>query len=155
TIRPWLKVRMPTFDLTEEEITTLVEYFAYLAHEEVSYKGHAVPATTPEKLAAGKDLFDKFQCAKCHQVTSESAAMGTSFLAPDLALSKDRLKPDWVKKWILDPQALQEGTMMPGFFPDGQSPLPDVLGGDAQEQVEAIRDYLYTYTETQPSKDKK
>jgi hypothetical protein len=38
-----------------------------------------------------------------------------------------------------------EGTMMPGFFPDGQSPVEDILGGDAGRQIEAIRDYLYTY----------
>jgi mono/diheme cytochrome c family protein/predicted nucleic acid-binding Zn-ribbon protein len=144
-IRPWLHTRMPTFDFTEEELTSLVEYFAYLAHEEVSYKGYPIPQAAPEKLEAGKVLFDKFQCAKCHQVTASAAAMGTSFLAPDLTLSKTRLKPEWVKKWLYDPQALQEGTMMPGFFPDGQSPLADILGGDANEQIEAIRDYLYRY----------
>jgi hypothetical protein len=33
---------------------------------------------------------------------------------------------------------------MPSFFPDGQSPLPDVLGGDAQKQMTAIRDYVFT-----------
>jgi hypothetical protein len=31
---------------------------------------------------------------------------------------------------------------MPTFFPDGQSPLPDVLNGDAKKQMEAIRDYV-------------
>jgi hypothetical protein len=31
---------------------------------------------------------------------------------------------------------------MPTFFPDGQSPLPDVLGGDAKRQMMAIRDYV-------------
>ena len=71
--------------------------------------------------------------------------MGTSFLAPDLSLAKKRLKPDWVEKWIEDPQGLQEGTMMPTFFSEGQSPLPDVLEGDAHKQIQAIRDYLYEY----------
>ena len=144
-IRPWVTHRMPTFGFNEEELKALVQYFANLAHEEVSYKGLELPKTSPEKLAAGKAIFDQFQCAKCHQINAESAAMGASFLAPELAMTKHRLKPEWVKKWLYDPQALEEGTMMPGFFPDGQSPLPDVLGGDANEQIEAIRDYLYTY----------
>ena len=78
--------------------------------------------------------------------------MGTSFLAPDLTIAKKRLKPEWVSQWLTDPQTLQEGTMMPTFFADGQSPMPDVLGGDAQKQIEAIRDYLYRY-ETTPQEE--
>ncbi len=154
TIRPWLSTRMPTFGLTDEEAALLVHTFANLAHEDVSYQGYTAPATTPEKLENGKMLFEKLQCAKCHQVSPDTAALGASFLAPELALTKHRLKPEWVKKWIEDPQALQEGTMMPGFFPDGQSPLPDVLGGDAGQQIEAMRDYLYTY-EPDPSEKTK
>ncbi|MBI3252122.1 MAG: c-type cytochrome [Candidatus Omnitrophica bacterium] len=144
-IRPWLTYRMPTFGLSDEETKTLVEYFAYLAHENISYKGAEVPETSPEKIEAGKKLFGQLQCAKCHEVNADSAAMGASFLAPDLTLAKKRLKPEWVKKWIEDPQTLQEGTMMPTFFADGQTPITDVLGGDAKEQIEAIRDYLYRY----------
>lgn len=145
TIRPWLHVRMPTFGLSDEEAKTLVEYFANLAHEEVSYKGYEMPTVDAQKRASGKLLFDKLQCIKCHQINAASAAMGSSFLAPDLTLTKRRLKPEWVKKWITDPQVLQEGTMMPTFFPEGQSPVTDVLSGDATQQIEAIRDYLYAY----------
>ena len=144
-IRPWLTYRMPTFGFSEEELTTLVAYFDNLSGQEASYLGFESPPTTPEKLEAGKLLFDKLQCAKCHQVSQESAAMGTSFLAPDLGLTKKRLKSHWVKKWLADPQALQSGTMMPTFFSEGQSPIPDVLNGDAKTQIEAIRDYLYVY----------
>lgn len=144
-IRPWLHTRMPTFGLTDEEVKTLVEYFAYLAHEEVSYQGHEIPSPSAEKLTSGKALFDKLQCAKCHEVNAASLAMGTSFLAPDLALTKQRLKPEWVKKWIADPQVLEEGTMMPTFFPEGQSPVTDILEGDAAKQIQAMRDYLYSY----------
>lgn len=149
-IRPWINYRMPTFGFSSEELTTLNKYFNNLSNEEISYSGIILPETTAEKLEAGHKLFDTFQCAKCHQVTQESAAMGSSFLAPDLAMAKDRLKPEWVSKWILDPQALQEGTMMPGFFPDGQTPMEEVLGGDAHAQIDAIRDYLYRQEAASP-----
>jgi hypothetical protein len=39
---------------------------------------------------------------------------------------------------------------MPTFFPYNEqtqkydSPLPDILGGDARKQAEALRDYLFT-----------
>lgn len=143
-IRPWLTVRMPTFGFSDEELSTLVHYFDHAAGQEMSYKMD-LPPTTPEKLAAGQQLFDTLQCVKCHQVTTETAAMGTSFLAPDLTLTKQRLKADWVHRWIADPQTLESGTMMPTFFSEGQSPVPDLLEGDAAKQIEAIRDYLYVY----------
>ncbi len=151
-IRPWLTYRMPTFNLKDEEIQNLVEYFTYLAHQEVSYQGLELPETSSEKVAAGKGLFDKLQCAKCHELNPSSAAMGASFLAPDLKFTHDRLKPDWVRQWLTDPQMLQEGTLMPTFFSEGQSPIPDVLGGDANQQIEAIRDYLYRYREDSVAK---
>ena len=136
---------MPTFGFDEEELTTLITYFDNLSAQEVSYLGFEAPPTTSEKIEAGKALFEKLQCAKCHQINPESTAMGTSFLAPDLELTKKRLKPDWVEKWIADPQVLQPGTMMPTFFSEGQSPIPDILHGEAKAQTEAIRDYLYVY----------
>ncbi len=148
-IRPWLTYRMPTFDFSEEELSTLIGYFDNLSAQEVSYAGLGLPPASHEKLEDGKVLFDKLQCLKCHEVNKAAAAMGTSFLAPDLGLTKNRLKPDWVEKWLADPQALQPGTMMPTFFSEGQSPIPDVLNGDAKAQVEAIRDYLYVYETSQ------
>ncbi len=145
TIRPWLTTRMPTFGLSDEELDTLVFYFHHLDDQKITFDPQSIPPTDERMLGEGKKLFDSFQCIKCHQVTQETAAMGTSFLAPDLTLSKERLKPEWVKQWMSDPQKLQEGTMMPTFFADGQSPLPDVLDGDADKQITAIRDYLYRY----------
>ncbi len=145
TIRPWLNYRMPSFGLSEEELGTLVFYFHHLAGQEISFDPNTVPPTTEDALKNGNVLFDTFQCVKCHQVTPETSAMGSSFLAPDLTLTKHRLKPEWVKQWVSDPQKLQEGTMMPTFFADGQSPMPDILEGDAEKQITAIRDYLFRY----------
>ena len=147
TIRPWLQIHMPTFDFTHEEITALIKFFSNLAKQDIFFEGikpeaHVEP--TPENLAAGKKLFEMFQCAKCHE-PKKGAALGTSFLAPNLTLAKTRLKPQWIVDWLKDPQALQAGTMMPGFFPGGQSPAPDMLGGDAAKQIEAIRNYLMQY----------
>jgi len=147
TVRPWLTFRMPTFDFHHGELTTLVKYFSHRAHQEIFFEkaereGMAPPS--PAMLATGKKLFDTFQCAKCHE-PKKASVLGASFLAPDLTLSKGRLKPDWIVEWMKDPQTLEPGTMMPAFFPDGQSPSPDIWGGDAQKQMEALRDYLLEY----------
>ncbi len=154
TIRPWLTYHMPTFNASEEELGDLVETFAFLSHRKISYQGPEIPQSSPEKLRAGKELFEKLQCIKCHQVNTNTAVMGTSFLAPDLTLTKKRLKPDWVHEWIQDPQKLDPGTMMPAFFPDGETAITDVLGGNTNEQIQAIRDYLYQYEKEEASKTK-
>jgi len=63
-------------------------------------------------------------------------------LLADFLLAPERLNPDWVFDWIMDPQALQPGTKMPGFYPDVAESLPNILGGDADRHVAALRDYL-------------
>ena len=148
-IRPWIHYRMPTFGFEDKDLNTLVQYFHNLANQETTFAPAEVSEAPEEVLTAGKGLFDTFQCVKCHQVTQDSAAMGSSFLAPDLTIAKHRLKPEWVIQWLKDPQTLQEGTMMPTFFADGQTPATEVLDGDAEKQIRAIRDYLYRY-ETSP-----
>ncbi|MBI3306577.1 MAG: c-type cytochrome [Candidatus Omnitrophica bacterium] len=143
-IRPWLTYRMPTFGFDDTKIATVIQYFHNLADAPTSYKPEAIEPTS-EEIATGRELFRTFQCIKCHQAKAEGG-LTASFLAPDLVIAKDRLRAGWVLDWIKDPQAIQEGTMMPGFFPDGQSPAPNILGGDAAKQIKAIRDYLWHFT---------
>ncbi|OGW89058.1 MAG: hypothetical protein A3A73_03250 [Omnitrophica bacterium RIFCSPLOWO2_01_FULL_50_24] len=151
-IRPWLTYRMPTFGFSDEEADALVKYFTHLAGEKISYVREQVKAD-PQLISEGGTLFKQFKCIQCHQ-PGETQTMAASFRAPDLVLAKNRLKPAWVVEWLRDPQTLQEGTMMPSFFPDGETPLQTVLGGDAQQQIKAIRDYLWTFTEDEAVKVK-
>ena len=147
TIRSWFTFRMPTFGFKHEELTTLVKYFSNRSNQEIFFEKVKIQdelKTSPENLEAGKKLFQTFQCAKCHE-PKKASPLGTSFLAPDLTLAKERLKPQWIVDWLKDPQEIQAGTMMPTFFPVGQSPSPDILGGNALAQIQAIRDYLLQY----------
>ncbi|MBE7547483.1 MAG: hypothetical protein HS127_10220 [Planctomycetia bacterium] len=60
--------------------------------------------------------------------------------APDLMLAKTRLKPEWIKKWLLDPQSIQPGTKMPKFFREGE--FQEYIPGTPEEQVEVMKDFL-------------
>ncbi|MBI4395241.1 MAG: c-type cytochrome [Candidatus Omnitrophica bacterium] len=144
TIRPWLKIRMPTFGFSEGDTNTLVRYFHNLAEQELSFAPSASHATS-ESIQEGRRLFTQLKCIQCHQ-PDEAKALAASFLAPDLTLARERLKPDWMVEWLRDPQTLQPGTMMPTFFPEGQTPFQDILGGDTMKQIQAIRDYLLLFT---------
>ena len=141
-IRPWLKVRMPTFSLTEDEINTVTKYFLGLSNQSLEMRDYASFTPDPHLQADGTKLFNAFQCIKCHQMGG--AQIDPKSVAPNLELARNRLKPEWIISWLRNPEAIQPGTMMPGYFPDGQSPMPDVLHGDAALQMQALRDHLFT-----------
>jgi cytochrome c2 len=134
---------MPTFHFTEEESGVISRYFS--AVDRVEYPFISTDfETDAEKLRVGADLFNRLQCASCHP-TSNVLPPGkeAADLAPNLILAHDRLRPQWVLDWLADPQKIVPGTRMPTFFEGGKSPLTNILGGSAKEQIEAIRDHIF------------
>ena len=82
-------------------------------------------------LKPGRELFETYQCAKCHPSGNVNLSeLSASDLAPNLALARERLKPEWIVEWIKDPQKLQPGTRMPTFFYEGVAPDGETLGGN-------------------------
>ncbi len=145
-LRPWLQVRMPTFGFSDREATILVEYFAALDHVETPFVHIVSAEVPPENIEAGRLLASKeyFDCFSCHQRGGQKPEGPPEGWAPDLALARQRLQPDWILRWLRDPQAVQPGTKMPSFFPGGPE---DVLGGDEDLQIRALRDYIMSLGE--------
>ncbi len=140
-IRPWLSLRMPTFNLSDEDANTIVEYFTAMAQKEIPFHYIDVKAIPPANIEAAKQLMspDYFNCFSCHVQGDKKPEGPPEGWAPDLTNAKYRLNPDWIVDWIRDPQKIQPGTKMPSFYPGGPD---DVLGGDDERQIRAIRDYL-------------
>jgi mono/diheme cytochrome c family protein len=140
-IRPWLQVRMPTFGLSNHEANALVQYFDVQDGVQGPFTHITKAAFRPEDLEVGRLLTSKeyFDCFSCHQRGAQKPEGAPEDWAPDLALAHQRLNPDWVVDWIRDPQALMPGTKMPSFYPGGP---PDVLDGDEERQIRALRDYI-------------
>jgi mono/diheme cytochrome c family protein len=150
-IRPWLDVRMPTFELSEEDANTLTRYFAAL--DGVPYPFEPRPELAASSIATGRDLFGRWQCVKCHVVAGRlPPGQDVANMAPDLANVPRRLRADWLTKWLADPQNILPGTRMPSNFPANpeENAFPEVLGGDQQKQIEAVRAYLLTLGGGQP-----
>lgn len=143
-IRPWLDLRMPSFEFSQEQLNTITRYFA--AQDGVPYPYEQKPALDPQMVAIGRDLFGRWQCVKCHVVAGKLPDQEPANMAPDLAKVPERLRADWLAKWLADPQKIQPGTRMPANFPKNpqENAYPDVLGGDQQKQIEAVRAYLLT-----------
>jgi len=146
TLRPWLKIRMPTFHLNDAEAYRIVRYFEGLDDVQVpfvhidpaDYRGEIVEAGA---LLASKDYLG---CFSCHVRGTTMPEGEPDSWAPNLALAHARLKPDWILEWIRDPQALLPGTKMPQFYADPDNPdgPEDILGGDDDAQMRALRDYV-------------
>ncbi len=147
-IRPWLTIRMPTFSLKDEEITTISKYFLGLHNKELELRDYRTLSPDPKYLAVGKKLFEDLQCLSCHYTGKIPEGKTAADLAPNLTMAKMRLKPDWIVDWIINPDAIQPGTKMPMFYPDIKeaSPYSQEFGGDAKEQIKALRDHVLTIT---------
>ncbi|MBI3128182.1 MAG: c-type cytochrome [Candidatus Tectomicrobia bacterium] len=117
TLRPWLKVRMPSFSLPDPDAAALVDYFAALDNKMQPYVHFDRSAVTPQVAAAGKDLFQKAECLSCHGEFPPPQGQEPP-TAPNLRFAKERLRPDWIIDWIRNPGRLQPGTKMPVFFPN-------------------------------------
>jgi mono/diheme cytochrome c family protein len=148
-LRPWLTMRMPEFGLGDQAGEALV-YYLMTRSKQTDLLLEVPAEMDPDRYAETEDVFVKLQCLSCHQL-----ALGQnqklSDLAPDMGLTRYRLRPEWMLEFIIDPQRLMPGTKMPNFFPleddeDPESlmtPFPEWMGGDARAQVRAVRDYLY------------
>ena len=145
-IRYGLKVRMPTFGMSDEEATTLIKYFSALDDEPFPYETLEPPMSTSAELRVGKQIFDELKCDSCHPSQGEIIPEGSDKAGrPDLSLAKERLKADWLIDWLKDPQTFQPGTAMPQAWPivGGQHmPYEDYAGSDAEKQIQLVRDYL-------------
>ena len=138
-IRPWLSARMPTFGLYASDIDRVGDYLRLIAPE-----NPPVEASTPETVAAGRELFDLLKCQQCHVLNTVPADQPTANLAPDLRLAHERLQPAWIQAWLQNPTAVLPGTRMPSFWPQYPGSYYEPLNRDAPAQIRAIRDHLLT-----------
>jgi hypothetical protein len=90
-------------------------------------------------------------CLKCH--ATGNAQHDKTATAPNFLLARERLKPDWVERWILDPQAISPGTSMPsGLFRKEKDqwvfsgPTPPSFQGYAKDHSKLLVDYIFQLT---------
>jgi cbb3-type cytochrome oxidase cytochrome c subunit len=83
-------------------------------------------------------------CTKCHNVGNVTAA---DLQAPPLHLAAERLRPEWVQRWVAFPERFTTyPSPMPPYFGKGQPPqFQESFIGDPDEQVKAMRDFLMNY----------
>jgi cytochrome c551/c552 len=152
-VRPYLKVRMPTFSFSDNELRKLVRFFQALSQQPIPYIPEQVPVLTTKETDMARSLFSSTAapCLKCHATGDPSHDKIAT--APNFLLAKERLKPDWVERWITDPQAVSPGTSMPsGLFREQNNqwvfagPTPPTFNGYTGDHRKLLTDYIFQLT---------
>jgi cytochrome c551/c552 len=152
-VRPYLKVRMPTFSFSDLELRKLVRFFQALSQQPLPYIPEQVPTLTAKETDMARSLFSSTAapCLKCH--ATGDPAHDKIATAPNFLLAKERLKPDWVERWITDPQAVSPGTSMPsGLFKKQNDqwvfagPTPPTFNGFEGDHRKLLTDYIFQLT---------
>lgn len=135
-VRPYMATRMPQFGAAHVE--PLVALF-----QQADGAGEAEPDVPADARLAkfGHKLVgrDGLVCISCHTF-GPFKSLGIP--AMDLTQMARRLRKSWFHAYLLDPQSLRPGTRMPSFFPDGEAANREILGGDTEQQINALWAYL-------------
>lgn len=140
-VRPYMATRMPQFGAAN--VAQLPELF-----DKADSRPDAQPqpdvfatgvATDANKFGRKLIGVGGLTCISCHMFDGNKS-LGVPAL--DLATAGQRLKFDWFRRYLLDPQSLRPGTRMPAFWPNGIASNKDILGGDVEKQIFAIWAYL-------------
>ncbi len=152
-VRSYLQVRMPTFSFSENELGKLVRFFQALARQPFPYIPEEVPVLTAKETEMARSLFSSTAapCLKCH--ATGDLAHDRFATAPNFLQARGRLKPDWMERWMLDPQAIAPGTSMPsGLFKRDNGhwvfsgPTPASFRGYDKDHTKLLVDYILQLT---------
>ena len=155
-IRPSILLRMPKYDLSLTEATTLVNYFAAVSGVGFPYTSDPSPQTEVGTNHGQAALMDqamrlvtdrKTYCAKCHLIGDFNPGGETqTILAPNLAEVGHRIRPDYLRRWLADPKSVLPYTGMPVNFPPEGPPMgQDLLPGTSRRQLDAVAELLLQY----------
>lgn len=154
-IRKTAVLRMPKFNFRNNDVTVLANYFAAADKQPFPY------IETPEREdsylakmdSAHRDYLDsgfklvtnKELCVKCHEIGGIKAVGKPEELGPSLVRAQERLRPDWMLRWITNPKRFVPYTGMPVNFPKDKSQYQDAFKAANLDQIRAARDLLLNY----------
>ena len=159
-------LRMPRFNMDDDEAMAMANYFAVV--DDVPYPYQQIPPKQPQvqtlKQLAHQANYPESEhdyltsswyvlngplCRKCHtvggNVVTETDPTQVK-RGPNLQHVERRLRPEWVQLWVNNPTWVVPYTSMPLNFPYGkQSGMPELFGGDNPRQAESVVDALFNY----------
>jgi mono/diheme cytochrome c family protein len=128
TIRPALILRMPQFNMSDQDASIAAEYLAIAVQKpEVDPDSVDARQFTPAMVSMGKQLYEvKYQCQSCHTIGASGGYVG-----PNLNNAGNWLTPAWIEAWLRNPQALQPDTI-------------ESRRNFTEEEIQALTAYMMT-----------
>ncbi|MCR9245203.1 MAG: c-type cytochrome [bacterium] len=135
--RPWLTARMPAFEHRGAAITSgLVREHGYGSKDEPLQPANA------QMAIHGNTLLQQgtgFGCVQCHALGDKPAEQVFEREGIELHLARQRLRHEYYIRWLLDPPRIDPEARMPKYANSkGKTAFVEILGGDAEQQFEAI-----------------
>jgi cytochrome c551/c552 len=152
-VRQYLHARMPTFSFSDGEIRKLVRFFEALSSQAEPYIAQQLEPLTDTERSMARNLFtsEGAPCLKCHM--DGDAKHDAHATAPNFTVAKERLKPGWTKRWMLDPALMSPGTAMPSglFMRDHDrwvfaGPTPASFNGYPKDHADLLVRYMFQFT---------
>ncbi len=152
-VRPYLGVRMPTFNFSPNELRKLVRFFQAVSQQPQPYVPQKLAELSPQEKEMGRSLFSSAAapCLKCHATGDPTHDKNAT--APNFLLAKERLKPGWAERWLIDPQSISPGTAMPSnlFRKEHEQwvfngPTPAAFAGYQQDHTKLLVRYIFQLT---------
>lgn len=143
--RPWMEMRMPAFhsrgSLMAKGLSGLHGF--HLESQTAGQNGGQ--AELGKKLVSANG---GFACVACHASGNQPALAPFEGQGLNFAYTRDRLTHEYYLRWMLNPQRILPQSIMPRYSDaEGRSTLADILGGSAQDQFNAIWQYIQTTPE--------
>ena len=119
-VRPWLKIRMPTFPFTEALTRMVVEGFAARTNTNNPYTYVAKENIPEDRFKRGIHRFGHYKCVQCHPTSIDQGlpeGVDPEDLSINLTLTKTRLRPEWIRDFMARPKQIAGvQTRMPTVF---------------------------------------
>ena len=84
---------------------------------------------------AGELLLGELNCTRCHQAEGDAAQRLAATTGPTLEAVGDRVRPDYLRRWLAAPHEVKPGTKMPDA-------LAGLSAAERPKVVEALTHYL-------------
>ncbi len=151
--RPWIAARMPAFPAYASLIAHgLANEHGVPYHEPLPSQG------SPERIDIGRQLTQRdggLDCRQCHGIGKEQPRGDASTqiaLGINFALTKDRLRPEFALRQMLDPPRYDVGSRMPRFAPDLKTTAArQIEDGNAEKQFELLKEFIWSVKDESPA----
>jgi cytochrome c2 len=131
-VRPYLTARMPRYG--EPAVGELVAWLGEACRPATPQEIDTSGAKGHQRSAAGRQLIGTgtggLGCVACHGLLDREPS---GVRAVNLTATAQRLRPEYFKALLLDPQGVQPGTIMPPLFAGRES---------ADKEIESLWTYL-------------